>query len=138
MIKTIFICDHCGAEVDEGLKSTQFDAHNGMCLHAWGERHLCAACADKFTKWCDGKLEMVKPQEAVVETEEEQEALDPAEPGRAEETNATTAFGPARKEIDMPKAQALRKAGWTIREIADEIGVGYTTLQRRLKDADND
>lgn len=37
-------------------------------------------------------------------------------------------------EIDKPKVAALRKAGWTIRNIADEMNVGYATIQRAIKE----
>lgn len=38
------------------------------------------------------------------------------------------------KAIDMPKAKALRDAGWTIKDIAEEMGVAYSTMYKKLKE----
>lgn len=42
----------------------------------------------------------------------------------------------ARKELDVGKVKALRKAGWTIDKIADEMGVSAPTISRCLKEAE--
>jgi hypothetical protein len=36
--------------------------------------------------------------------------------------------------IDWPKAQALRKAGWSLAKIADELGVSVPTVSAHLKE----
>lgn len=41
---------------------------------------------------------------------------------------------PARKAIDWGKAQALRKAGWYLAKIADELGVSVPTVSAHLKE----
>lgn len=42
----------------------------------------------------------------------------------------------ARKTLDMGKVRALRKAGWTLDKIADEMGVSTSTIANRLKGAE--
>ena len=38
-----------------------------------------------------------------------------------------------KKALDMGKVKALRKAGWTLDKIADEMGVSPQTIAHRLK-----
>lgn len=38
-----------------------------------------------------------------------------------------------KKDIDVGKMKALRKAGWTLAEIADELGTTSGTVSKRLK-----
>lgn len=40
---------------------------------------------------------------------------------------------PKKKEIDWPKAEALMKAGWGMRAIAEELGTNYQTIYARLR-----
>lgn len=39
-------------------------------------------------------------------------------------------------QLDMGKVKALRKAGWTLEKIADEMGVSSQTIATRLKGAE--
>lgn len=39
-----------------------------------------------------------------------------------------------KKDIDMGKVKALRKAGWAYAKIADEMGVSTQTIVNRLKE----
>ena len=41
-----------------------------------------------------------------------------------------------KKELDMGKVKALRKAGWTLEKIADEMGVSTSTIANKLKGAE--
>lgn len=41
----------------------------------------------------------------------------------------------AKKPLDMGKVKALRKAGWSLDKIADEMGVSAQTIANRLKAA---
>lgn len=38
-----------------------------------------------------------------------------------------------RKPLDMGKVQALRNAGWSLKKIADEMGVSDVTIWNNLK-----
>lgn len=42
----------------------------------------------------------------------------------------------AKKELDMGKVKALRKAGWTLEKIADEMGCSAQTIANKLKGAE--
>ena len=41
-----------------------------------------------------------------------------------------------KKELDMGKVKALRKAGWTLDKIADEMGCSAQTIANKLKGAE--
>lgn len=73
--------------------------------------------------------------------EEKQEKAEEAKPAAVKKTQAKKA--PAKKEtkkkettkkeIDVGKAGALRKAGWSLQKIADEMGVSPQTIANKLK-----
>lgn len=42
----------------------------------------------------------------------------------------------AKKDIDLGKVKALRKAGWTLEKIADEMGCSAQTIANKLKGAE--
>ena len=42
----------------------------------------------------------------------------------------------AKKELDLGKVKALRKAGWTLEKIADEMGCSAQTIANKLKGAE--
>jgi hypothetical protein len=42
----------------------------------------------------------------------------------------------AKKTLDMGKVKALRKAGWTLEKIADEMGCSAQTIANKLKGAE--
>lgn len=43
---------------------------------------------------------------------------------------------PAKKPLDIGKVKALRKAGWTLEKIADEMGCSAQTIANKLKGAE--
>lgn len=42
----------------------------------------------------------------------------------------------AKKPLDIGKVKALRKAGWTLEKIADEMGCSAQTIANKLKGAE--
>lgn len=42
----------------------------------------------------------------------------------------------AKKPLDMGKVKSLRKAGWTLDKIADEMGCSAQTIANKLKGAE--
>ena len=48
----------------------------------------------------------------------------------------TTPKPSAKKDIDIGKVKALRKAGWTLEKIADEMGCSAQTIANKLKGAE--
>ena len=58
------------------------------------------------------------------------------EPKKVESKVNTTASPkkkPGRKPIDWPKAEACRKAGWSIPKIADELNCAEATVYNHFK-----
>lgn len=62
------------------------------------------------------------------------------EPTQEEETNTppndvpeTTKKGAKRKPVDTGKMMALRKAGWSMKKIADELGISESCVYNHLK-----
>ena len=63
-------------------------------------------------------------------------AQSPPQQADAAETAAETtktAVGKQRKPLDMGKVVALRNAGWSMKKIADEMGVSEGTIWNNLK-----
>lgn len=54
-----------------------------------------------------------------------------AEPKKAQKKEPTN-----KKPLDMGKVKALRKAGWTLEKIADEMGCSAQTIANKLKGAE--
>lgn len=54
-----------------------------------------------------------------------------AEPKKVQKKEPTN-----KKELDMGKVKALRKAGWTLEKIADEMGCSAQTIANKLKGAE--
>jgi AraC-like DNA-binding protein len=54
-----------------------------------------------------------------------------AEPKKVQKKEPTN-----KKDIDMGKVKALRKAGWTLEKIADEMGCSAQTIANKLKGAE--
>lgn len=54
-----------------------------------------------------------------------------AEPKKVQKKEPTN-----KKDIDMGKVKALRKAGWTLEKIADEMGCSAQTIANKLKEAE--
>lgn len=50
-----------------------------------------------------------------------------------ENTTASPKKKPGRKPIDWPKAEACRKAGWSIPKIADELNCAEATVYNHFK-----
>lgn len=63
-----------------------------------------------------------------------------SEPAQEEETNTppndvpeTPKKGAKRKPVDTGKMMALRKAGWNMKKIADELGISESCVYNHLK-----
>lgn len=54
-----------------------------------------------------------------------------AEPKKVQKKEPTN-----KKDIDLGKVKALRKAGWTLEKIADEMGCSAQTIANKLKGAE--
>ena len=82
--------------------------------------------------WIHNK--MSKPAPAPVIAPETPESAAPAVV--AVETPEAPKMKPApvKRPVDWGKAKALRKAGWSLAKIADELGVSVPTVSQHLKE----
>lgn len=62
------------------------------------------------------------------EAEKEADNSDDQEPEASEYDNEKDAKHKKRVQVDTGKLMALRKAGWTVPMIADELGIGKSTV----------
>lgn len=62
------------------------------------------------------------------EAEKEADNSDDQEPEASEHDNEKDAKHKKRVQVDTGKLMALRKAGWTVPMIADELGIGKSTV----------
>ena len=65
--------------------------------------------------------------------EEEPAAVKKPQTKKAPAKKETKKKETTKKEIDVGKAGALRKAGWSLQKIADEMGVSPQTIANKLK-----
>ena len=64
-----------------------------------------------------------------------EDGADPEEPPEPMPTLTPKRKPPARKTVDAGKICALYKAGWSVKNIADEISCSEATVVNKLKDA---
>jgi len=64
-----------------------------------------------------------------------EDGADPEEPPEPEPEEKPKRKPPARKTVDAGKICALYKAGWSVKNIADEISCSEATVINKLKDA---
>ena len=62
------------------------------------------------------------------EAEKEADNSDDQEPEASEHDNEKDAKHKKRVQVDTGKLMALRKAGWSVSKIADELGIGKSTV----------
>ena len=107
MKKIIYICDKCGAEIQDEIYQIGKDFD------------LCTDCADKFQNVLAGFLNQKEEQPK-------------QEPKKSVKEN-----GGARHKVklDLGKVGALYTAGWKIKEIAGEVKCSEQTVRNHLKEA---
>lgn len=119
MKKIIYVCDRCKDEVEEDdiINVLDFD--------------FCEDCgeviAEHLLAW------LGDPEEQEEEEEAEEEYDDEAEEEVEEEVPRKNGRGYGRIVTDWNKACALRQAGWTYKEIGEELGIGQSTVQKYMQ-----
>jgi hypothetical protein len=108
------LCDRCGREINEDIYYT-------VTASIVAER---LTKTDRDFDYCEecGKniLEILS------------EAHCPADPEPKKPAETKNKGGRTKIKLDLGKVGALRKANWTIAQIADEMKVGTSTIQRAL------
>lgn len=132
MIKTIRICDWCGKEITgETYYNIAASFISEGAARPPRNYDYCPECGDRFTEVLAGAMPpAAKDREeipAVLLRTAPQEAPQEAAPAEDKKKG-----GRKKIKLDLGKVGALYRAGWTIAKIADEMGVGSSTIQRAL------
>lgn len=122
MRKTTYYCDRCGKELEE-----RFPMLATHYIYPGGQDYdeietgadLCPEC-----------FEIV--DQAVVEAMKADKAEYHTKPARPEADAKKVTHSRKKVELDLGKLAALRRAGWTIAEIADEMRCSQNTIRRNL------
>lgn len=122
MIKTMRLCDRCGREITGGIYYTVT-----ACMIA---EHLTKT--ERSFDYCEScGTEVIaglgKTRASSVTAADPEESPKQAEPAEGKKKG-----GRKKIKLDLGKVGALYRAGWTIAKIADEMGVGSSTIQRAL------
>lgn len=130
MIKQIRICDHCGHEIDTKEKYYTVTAITYDVKTTTEQSYdYCGPCGLKVVATLRGKAEdITEIPDGMTVTAFETEEHAPEEPKKH-------AGGRPKRKLDMGKVKALRAAGWTLANIADEMGVAPSIIQRALAEA---
>ena len=86
--------------------------------------------------WIHNKMSKPAPAPVIAPETPESAApsmVDKAVPVMAAETPEAKP-APVKRPVDWGKAKALRKAGWSLAKIADELGVSVPTVSQHLKE----
>lgn len=119
MKKIIYICDRCQDQVEASdiRECLDFD--------------FCEDCAEMIAahllEWL-GDPEEQEEAEDEAEEEDEEEAEE-----EAAEVPRKNGRGYGKVAVDWNKACALRQAGWTYKEIGEELGIGMSTVQKYMQ-----
>lgn len=128
MVKMIFFCDKCGAEI---VKDDPISFHaEALDKESGGElakvnsyypdldgKHFCGDCADVihslFVRHCNNESATSQPKDV-------KEA-------------PTTRPGSKKRKLDGGKIRALKNAGWTVKAIAEEMNCSETAIYNAFK-----
>lgn len=147
MKKTAYICDRCKREITktapiqiygEYINRDGSEYKNGRCLEL-EDYHFCSDCADTLfsliERNCKKGVPAVKNPDFEAAVEEmiatQQKKISTAQKANPGATSHKHGGGP--KGLDVGKIHALRKAGWTISKIADEMGCCEASVYNALK-----
>lgn len=154
MIKHIIICDKCKKEIAKGeevfkLEAKSIDYDTGALtgiIEQDEDRHYHRGCVKEIFAYANKTPKETEPAAVEPDTIEpiscEPETPEPKTSGK-EETKAAAvsketgskvkkSIDPKKEEpkktIDIGKIMALRKAGWTYEQIADELGTSKARI----------
>lgn len=119
-----YFCDRCGKDLDKEKRigyiavNTKDKAEGDLKGENDFENcHYCASCTDAIKKFIrkssEESAELVK--EAAPKASMQKERMDEAESDSADDNRG------GRKRIDTGKILALKNAGWSVKDIADEM-----------------
>lgn len=127
-------CDRCGKIIDSPhekigyicLNERDPETDNITAFNELEECDFCPKCMEEIKRFIGIGYELTK--EKITEIIEENKP-EGSKPEPAQEPEPKKKIGHKERKIDVPKAQALRDAGWTISAVADELGVSEQTVK---------
>ena len=135
------LCDRCGKDIT-GLQQIGFvgmsfrDPESGELLqeNPLQDMDFCPECMDAIRAFVSEMPKLEPKPEPVVTLEEVAELaakLEPDEKKKQPEPKKNPK-PPGSKNVDTGKLLALRRAGWTMQEIADEMKISSATVSYHL------
>lgn len=114
----IIKCDRCGKTIEKDIKPWAFaicdsntgEPYPGNPFSGWD---FCQECKDEILEFCRKKQTTTKKALAPIETPESNKPVKP---------------------IDKGKMLALRKAGWNLKDIAEDVGCSISTVSKTLSE----
>lgn len=139
MKKIIYTCDRCKKEISghifkifaEELEQESEDFTLEDHYPEMRTRDFCQECADFLVGLIDQKCKKGAPAQINTEFEEavqEMVATSQSDP-------PPTVDKPAARKVDTGKVLALRKAGWIVKDIAEDVGCSEATVYNILSRA---
>lgn len=121
---TTYKCDVCGAEIQGARKSiliAGIDELGNITDSTTIGIDACPGCAEQLSD----RLIITNPMENRTDPEEEEKDPEPAKPSG----------GRKALDFDLGKAISLRRGGWTLTKIADEMHCAPQTVANYLERA---
>ena len=133
MREIIFKCDRCGKTIDKPVRiEAWYVNYTGKLTEKAyifngeerNELELCEDCAKALN-------DFIYPPEKEAEEAPEQDPEEEKDLVKEKKPH------PTKKKLDIGKIQALKNAGWSLKKIAEEMGVASPqTIANHLKEAD--
>ena len=147
MQKVTFYCDRCGRKTEEPYKiiGHKIDRHTGDYLtDEGGHLDYCRDCfvsiMSRITDNIKGDLEEVEEDEddelPFCDPEDDLEEEEPEEEKSKDDPVVKEKIRrrlPIEKTFDVGKMKSLRRAGWSLKKIADEMNCAPQTVANKLK-----
>lgn len=138
MKKILYICDRCKREIEENptkIYVDELDRENSDFVYSdpypeMKNRDFCKTCGEFFVglinRHCEKGIPAVPNKEFEKAVQEMIKDTQPSDPPPEKKT---------RSKLDTGKIVALRKAGWTIKAIAEEMSCSEQAVYNVLKKA---
>ena len=136
MRKLSYFCDCCGKPLTDTfpmLVVHHVDVEYGDPVDFDYGPDLCTECCDRILPEI---LKLVVEKEKKSADPEKEYHTKPAKPADKKKQTKDAAYSRQKINLDLGKIAALRRAGWTVAEIADELRVSQSTIHRNLEKAE--
>lgn len=118
MKKIVYVCDSCGNDIDEAFR---YRMVYGKIDDPPTEKDLCIKCYLQVTTGLFG----IKAGNDIPESLKEKPNPEPKKRGGARH----------KVELDLGKVGALYAAGWSVKQIAEEMNCSDQTIRNHLNEA---